>query len=81
MTATYRKKLIEVAEYTAIPYAWPALVANSRIQSGLALFVYNGILARWTTHVPSVFQNGRDFRLGRVNSELGESHSRSEARS
>jgi hypothetical protein len=81
MTATYRKKLVEVAEYPAIPYVWPALVANNRIRFDLAFFVYRSILSPRTALIPSLVQNGPDFQFGRVDAALGDSHTRIEARS
>jgi len=80
MTAPYRKKLIEVAEYALRPSVWPALVADDQNPIGLALSVNNGTLTGRIAVVPPLFQKGPDFRFGRVDTDLGESHSRCEAR-
>ena len=74
------KKLIEVAEYAAIPSVWPAL-ASYRTRFGLALSVYNSILSTRAALVPSRFQKLPGFRFGRDAADLGETLSRSEARS
>jgi hypothetical protein len=75
-----RKKPIDDAEYAVAPSVWLALLADYRARFGLALIMNSGILIGRPAGIPSPPRKRPDFRLGRADAGLDESHSRSEAR-